>query len=228
MIVFKLFSFIHRLEFMNKICVFGANGQTGQEILRQALDLQIPIRAAVRNRDSLPIYKNKIEICEYSFHDPLSIEAAIAGCEIVICTIGSGSLSKAMKPINVYSNAARSISEAMKRLEVHRLIMISSGGVEYDAKAPWYYRYLLRPMLINTYMDMMKMETIIEEQNDTIHWTIVRPTYLSDGPSKDYLVKNRKVEEGNFKIFRVDLATFIVNESQQHNWVHMYPTLGYK
>ena len=85
----------------------------------------------------------------------------------------------------------------MLEQRISRVYAISSAGVEYDAGAPWYFRALLRPYLINNYLDMVKMETILEESPSLIEWTIVRPTYLLDGPSGQYLVSDRTLGKGS-------------------------------
>lgn len=63
--------------------------------------------------------------------------------------------------------------------------------------------------------------------NRSIRWTVVRPTYLKNGPSQKYLVKDRLVGEGNFAIHRVDLAKFVVGEAVAREWVHRFPALSY-
>jgi len=212
---------------MKKICVFGANGKTGIELVKKAIQSNIPIRAAVRNKESIKHFKNSIEIVQYSFDNPLSIRKAINDCAIIVSVIGSGSGKEASAPTSLYSNSIKIIIQEMLFLNIKRLVVVSSAGVEYDKNAPWYYRYLFRPMLMNSYMDMMKMETILEQYKEKLNWTIVRPTYLLNGESKDFMVKNRKIEEGNFKINRVDTADFILKESYNDQWIHKYPVLGY-
>ncbi|WP_394746836.1 NAD(P)H-binding protein [Spongiimicrobium salis] len=212
---------------MKKICVFGANGQTEIELVKKSIKNNASIRAAVRNEESMKDFKKDIEVIPYSFENPFSVRAAMNGCDIIVSVIGSGSGKDAATPTTLYSNSVYTIIQEMLFLNLKRLIVISSAGVEYDEKAPWYYRYLFRPMLMNSYMDMMKMETIIEQYTQNINWTIVRPTYLLNGKSKDYLIKNRKIGEGNFKINRIDTAEFILTESLQNKWVHQYPVLGY-
>lgn len=213
---------------MKKLCVFGANGQTGIEVLKQAKQQSIPVRAAVRDAKSLSDFEDPVEIVEYSFKDPNSVVSALEGCDVAVCVIGSGGYSDAAKETKLYSWATQTLISALQEANKDRLLIISSAGVDYDQEAPWYYRYFFRPYLMNSYMNMMKMETILEETDEWLRWTIVRPTYLLDGKSKPYLVKDRKIGEGNFKIYRVDVADFIAKESQQDEWVRKHPVLGYR
>ena len=212
---------------MKRLCVFGANGQTGIEILKQAIQQQIPVRAAVRDAQSVAEYADQVDVVEYSFDDPSSVVSALKDCPVAMSVIGSGGYSDAAKETTLYSESIRTLISSMREADVDRLLVISSAGVEYDQQAPWYYRYFFRPFLMNSYMDMMKMETILEETDEALRWTIVRPTYLLNGKSKPYMVNNHKMKEGNFKIHRIDVADFMVKESQRDEWVREYPVLGY-
>lgn len=213
---------------MEKVCIFGANGQTGIEILKKALDKDLEVRGCVRRKESLQEYSDRVEIFEYSFKDQASVNEALDGCKYIISAIGSGSYKEASQETSLYSDSVRTIVQGMKEKDLSRLLVISSGGAEPNEEAPWYYSYLLRRYFMNSYMDMVKMETVLEEATDEIDWTIVRPTYLQDGESKPYLAENRKLKKGEFKINRIDVADFMVNELLENEWIHKYPVLGYK
>jgi hypothetical protein len=111
-------------------------------------------------------------------------------------------------------------------MQVPRIIVLSSGGVVEDMKAPKFYRALIRPYLLNTYTDMCRMETILEESPD-IEWTCVRLTYLLKGKSREYIAKEGMIGTGNFKIHYVDAAKFIVKELEAREWINKHPVLGY-
>lgn len=213
---------------MAKLCIFGANGQTGQEIIKAGLTAGHEIVGAVRRANSLDAYKDRIDIREYDFGNDDSVAAAMRDCDVALSAIGSGGYSDAAKETSLYSTAARALIRAARTTDTDRLVIISSAGVDYDQKAPWYYRFFFRPYLMNSYMDMMRMETILEESAKDLRWTIVRPTYLLDGEHKTYDVRDRKIGAGNFKIFRVDVADFMVDEATANNWVRKHPTLGYR
>lgn len=144
----------------------------------------------------------------------------------MISALGLGGLKASAQPTTLYSDSTRALLVALRELEIRRFLVISSGGVEYDEAAPWFYRALIRPYLINNYLDMVKMETILEHTED-LDWTSVRPTYLKEGPSQPYRVRNRKVQGGSFTIHRVDLADFVVNQAEKCDWIKQYPTLSY-
>lgn len=209
-----------------KLVIFGANGGTGLELLRQALAAGHEVVAAVRRPEELDAFKDRARIEKISFDDPSSVARALAGQDAVISALGLGGFRASTRPTTLYSHSTRVILGAMKRKKVTRLLVISSGGTEQDDRAPRFYVKLIRPFLINNYLDMARMEAILEEHPD-LDWTIVRLTYLLDGPSKPYRVVDRKVGGGAFKIHRVDLAAFMLAEAQERAWVRKHPTLGY-
>ena len=212
---------------MATISVFGANGQTGKALLDLGLSQKHSLVGAVRRADSLADYSDRVEVREYDFRRPASVRAALRGSDIVVSAVGSGSNAAAAKPTTLYSDSVRSLTTAMREEGIERLLVISSAGVDYDPRAPWYYRYFFRPYLMNSYMDMMKMETLLEATASDLDWTIVRPTYLLDGDQKGYLVKDHRLGGGNFKIHRSDVADFMLKEATARNWVHQHPVLGY-
>lgn len=210
-----------------KMCIFGANGQTGIYILKRGIAQGHAIRAAVRRKESIAAYEDSVEVAEYSFDNLDSVRNALTDCAVVISAIGSGNAT-AVESTSLYSSSVKTLLKAMELENINRLIVISSAGVDYDPKAPWFYRIIVRRWIMNTYMDMMKMETILEEASKEIRWTIVRPNFLQNGDSKDYLIKNKKVEGGNYKINRVDVADFILRESKENEWIHRHPALSYE
>jgi len=115
----------------------------------------------------------------------------------------------------------------MQAQSVKRLIVLSSGGVVEDAAAPRFYKKLLRRYLINTYTDMARMETILEE-SEGMEWTSVRLTYLREGASKPFLVEEGMLGRGNFQIHFVDAARFVVEELTDRQWINRHPVLGYQ
>lgn len=209
-----------------RIVVFGANGTTGQEIVKQAVAEGHDVVGAVRRPETLD-HISDITVHKIDMSDPVTIEAAITGADAVISALGHGGVKAAAKFTTLYSDSARVIRSAMRAQGVKRLLVLSSGGTVEDDCAPWFYTKLLRRYLLNTYIDMARMETILEESED-LEWTSVRLTYLRDGPSKPFIVQEGKLGRGNFQIHFVDAARFVVEELTKREWIKAHPVLGYE
>jgi len=208
-----------------RIVVIGANGTTGQEVVKQALAAGHDVVGAVRRPETLSHIKG-VEIAKINLSDVESLASAMSGADAVISTLGHGGVGAAMKFTTLYSDATRTIRAAMGMAGVKRIMVLSSGGTVDNDKAPGFYTKLLRRLLINTYTDMARMETILEESSD-LEWTSVRLTYLRKGPSKPFLAEEGRLSKGNFQIHFVDAARFIVNELTERHWINAHPVLGY-
>lgn len=208
-----------------RIVVIGANGATGQEIVTQALAAGHTVVGAVRRPETLAHIKG-VEVARIDLSNPDTLTAAMQGADAVISALGHGGLGASMKFTTLYSDATRNIRKAMRQTGVRRIMVLSSGGTVDNPKAPGFYTKLLRRLLINTYTDMARMETILEESDD-LDWTIVRLTYLLKGPPKPFLAEEGMLSRGNFKIHTTDAARFIVAELTARNWIKARPVLGY-
>jgi len=189
-----------------RIVVIGANGTTGQEVVKQALAAGHEVVGAVRRPETLSHIKS-VEVAKIDLSDADTLTAAMQGTTL-------------------YSDATRTIRTAMRAAGVKRIMVLSSGGTVDNEKAPGFYTKLLRRLLINTYTDMARMETILEESPD-LEWTSVRLTYLRKGSSKPFLAQEGKLDRGNFQIHFTDAARFIVDELTAREWINAHPVLGY-
>lgn len=208
-----------------QITVFGANGTTGQEIVKALLARDHTVVCAVRRPETI-IPGEGIEVRQVDLSSPPTVSAAIAGSSAVISALGSGGLKAARKKTTLYMDSARAIRAAMREQGVKRVIVLSSGGVEEEDAAPTIYNSFVRRYLMNTYIDMARMETIFEESED-LEWTCLRVTYLQNGGSKEYLVEDRELGRGNFKINYVDVAKFCAIEVEEGKWIRKMPVIGY-
>lgn len=209
-----------------RVVIFGANGSTGQEIAKQAIDAGHEVIGAVRRPETLK-HIDGIIVRKIDMRDQASLEVAVDGADVVISALGHGSVKAASKSTSLYSDAVKALRKAMREKGVNRIIVLSSGGTVEDAKAPWFYTKLLRRYLLNTYTDMARMETVLEESDD-LEWTSVRLTYLRKGPSKPFIVADGRIGRGNFQIHFVDAARFIVEELEHRQWINRHPVLGYE
>lgn len=153
------------------------------------------------------------------------------GCDAVVSAIGARTSSSSYSVLaprspSIYSTSVRALREAMRTCGITRLVVLSCDGVEEDFEGPRFLSNLRRRIGMNRYLDIVRMETVLEETTD-LDWTVVRLTSLVDVKSRPYLVHNRVLDKGSFKISYVDAADFVCNELEQNKWVKMFPVLGY-
>ena len=208
-----------------KIVVIGANGNTGQEIVRQALRAGHEVVGAVRRPETLS-HLEGVQVAKIDLADHASLVAAMQGADAVVSALGHGGLKASAQFTTLYSDATRAIRAAMRETGIARILVLSSGGTVDNDAAPSFYTKLIRRYLINTYLDMARMETILEESPD-LDWTSVRLTFLRPGPSKPFLVEEGTLSRGTFQIHFADAARFVVEELEANRWVKARPVLGY-
>jgi putative NADH-flavin reductase len=212
------------------VTVFGANGDSGKEIVKSLVHNGHIVVAAVRRIETMSS-SDSVKVVKYDFADESSVKSAMEGSDAVILAIGSGKLRAARDPTTLYSDATRAIRKAMRDCGIQRLIVLSSSGVDEEYQhLPWVYSNIIRRYIMNTYIDMARMETILEESQD-LDWTSVRLTYLLEGKSQPDLVvsdcgfSDRKRVSG--KIQFVDVGKFVAKEVEENKWTKKMPAICY-
>ncbi|BDM69698.1 hypothetical protein HEK616_31850 [Streptomyces nigrescens] len=190
-----------------RITVFGANGPTGRLLTGQALAAGHQVTAVTRQPDSFPLHHDRLDVVGGDALDPVAVEAAVAGREAVLSTLG---VPAGKEPISTYSRGVANIVAAMTRHQVRRLAVVSSSGVAphpYSEGGLLFHHVLLpyvtRVLGKTLYDDMRRMEALVRASG--LDWTIVRPSGLFHLPSvTDYTVVEGHAD-GRFTA-RVDLA----------------------
>jgi putative NADH-flavin reductase len=213
-----------------KVTVFGANGDSGKEIVKSLVQKGHSVVAAVRRLDTVTS-SDSVKVVKYDFADESSVKSAILGSDAVVSAIGSGKLRAARDPTTLYRDGTRAIRKAMRECGIKRLIVLSSSGVDEEYNHyPWVYTNIVRRYIMNTYIDMARMETVLEESDD-LDWTSVRLSYLLQGESKpEWVVADRgfgdrKPTSG--KIHFVDVGKFVAKEIEENNWIKKMPVISY-
>ena len=216
-----------------KIAKFGANGDSGREIMNSILERGHSVVAAVRRPETVTATES-VQVRKVNLNDVDSIVTAIDGCDVVVSAIGSGKLVAASKHTTIYSEGTKAIGKAMRKQGIKRLLVLSSSGLEYDEYHGFVYLCCLRRYIMNTYVDMARMEGMVEEwggRNDdnNIEWTLVRLPYITPGPSKEFFVK--ELTGGNEcqnLLHFVDVGKFVAREIDERKYIGKFPAPAYK
>lgn len=209
-----------------KVVVFGATGATGAEIVKSCTEKGFGVVAAARRVDAIkaPAGVSKVKM---DFGDEASLRAAMAGCDVVVSAIGTGGLKASSQGTDLYSVATRALRAAMRKEGVCRIIVLSSGGTVSDGNAPWFYNNVIRPYVMNTYIDMARMEAILEESAAEIEFTAVRLTFLGKWKSAKVIVGDGTLEKAAFKISYADAGKWVADEIEERKWINKFPVPSY-
>lgn len=198
------------------LAVFGANGPTGRQVVRQALTAGHHVTAVTRKPDQYPLSSPRLDVVATDVTDPDGVERVLStGPQAVISTFG---VPYSKNEITVYSQGIANITRAMTIHNVKRLVCVSSTTVATE-EAPGeslFWRKALSPFLRNIvgrtlYDDMQRMEEIV--QSSSLEWTVVRPGGLFDAaePTDDYEVAPRRLP--GRVTSRADLAETLIREA---------------
>ena len=197
------------------LAIFGANGPTGRQVVRQALNAGHHVAAVTRKPDTYPLRSPRLDVVAADVTDPVGVERALAGSQAVISTFG---VPYGKNAITVYSRGIANITRAMTIHGIKRLVCVSSTTVATE-EAPGeslFWRKGVSPFLRNSlgrtlYDDMERMEEIVRASG--LDWTIVRPAGLFDAtePTDDYEVAPRHLL--GRVTSRADLAETLIREA---------------
>ncbi|MCA9571527.1 MAG: SDR family oxidoreductase [Myxococcales bacterium] len=211
-----------------RIAIVGSTGGTGRALVEQGLERGHEVVALARKPEAVGIQHDRLEVKAADVLDRRSLEAAIAGTDAVLSALGISGWP-GFGQISLYSQGGGNLVDAMEASGPKRLLAVTSGGVEHDDPSfDWFYRWVLKPVLIQrAYDDMIRMEDRISRSKLT--WTLVRPTKLLDTPPHPdgYRVSPKLAPPGGREIARSDLAGFMLDELESNTWVGKTPTLAY-
>jgi len=210
------------------IILFGATGLTGREILLQALENGHEVKAVVRNPELLKTKHAKLTIIMGDVLNAQAVEEAIAGSDVVISAIGTGtSFSKARKPTTLYSDGFRNIVTAMRKHKIKRFVALLSVGTIPDPNEALIHKIMIRPMLKGTYDDMRRAESFLAECVD-IDWTGIRPLRLMNTPrTGKYRTGLDILPPKGVEISRADVAEFMLKQMYTNENLRRYLTIAY-
>lgn len=190
-----------------KVLVIGAAGESGQQVVEQALAAGHTVTAFVHHADAYHAPAG-VRVVAGDATDATAIGQAVAGQDAVIDAIGGKS---PYLSTHLEQDAAKVILAAMQQHGVRRFIAISVLGVgDSKAQATFFYEHLLLPTFLHgAAPDKAAMEAEVRQSN--LDFVLVRPPYLSNDPAtgQAHVVAG---EEKAHSITRADLARFIVEQ----------------
>jgi putative NADH-flavin reductase len=209
-----------------KIIVFGASGNTGKEIVKQALARGHSVTAFVRNPDSLR-EEYGLRVLQGDVLNPAEVADAIVGHQAVLSALGARTLKKTA----LLARAIPNILAGMQRHYVTRLIVLGAAGAQRDygkyqnALTRIIYGVAKRTVLRNPFADQAAQERLLAASE--IDYTIVRPSRLMDTPfTGKYRVLPDAMPSGSLRISRADVADFMLIQLTDPRFHRQGPFIG--
>lgn len=211
-----------------KIVVFGGSSGTGLNLVEQALEEGHEVTAFANIPPAMTIQNPRFHFIHGNVFNLADVEAAVAGQDAVICTLGVRPGST--KP--VCSKGTENIIAAMKKLGVKRFICQSGFMVAAldgeKREVSWVLPVILPffPKVKTMFADKVLQEQAIEHSD--LDWVIARPARLTDTPKTGHYKVGVPLSMGlNAKIARADVADFMLKQVSDDKYLHQVPRVRY-
>ncbi|MDH4422270.1 MULTISPECIES: NAD(P)-dependent oxidoreductase [Bacillus] len=186
-----------------KVCILGATGRVGSNVIKLALKDAAEVTALVRDVDKVEIKHERLQIIEGNVLNENDIKKVIKGCDIVISALGTdgnGTLAKSMP----------NIIKHMEEEGVKKIITIGTAGILQARTNPSIYRFQSNESKRKTTTAAEDHLAAYKElSNSILCWTVVCPTHLIDGEVTGvYRTEKDILPEGGTKITVGDTAHF--------------------
>lgn len=161
------------------VCVVGATGATGQRIVRELVDRQIPVRAIVRDRAAaVTVLPDGIDIAVADVGDRASLETAISDAQNLICATGARPSFNPTGPFQVDYIGTKNLVDVCKARGVEQFVIVSSLCVSK----------FLHPLNLFWLVLYWKQQAESYIQQSGLTYTIVRPGGLKNEDNADNVV----------------------------------------
>ena len=207
-----------------KICIFGADGRTGVEVVRYAKKCGFEVTAFVFNDNSNNYFPDGVLITKGNVMDFNSVLDAIKNTDAVISVLGH---IKGSDPL-MQTKGITNIVHAMKEVGINRILSLTGTGARIDGDKPSMIdRFLnkiikvIDPERIND--GILHMKVLQDSQLD---FTIVRVLKLSksDKDFKDYKLTDNGPAE--LQTSRKKVARVLVDLINDKNYIHKFPIIS--
>jgi putative NADH-flavin reductase len=206
-----------------RLLVFGATGQTGQELIRQALEHRHSVTAFVRHPGKLAIAEPAIRVIQGNVRDFATVAAAVPEHDAVVSALGVGT------PLQHDPDVIAGVGHIIRAMQEHRvlrLIYLSFIGVRESRSAVGFVlRYVAPIPLRHEIADHEVKEELI--RGSRLDWTIVRPPKLTNGSLTGRYRSRENITTWKPLplLSRADLAHFILQELAEPRYIGRAPRL---
>ena len=193
-----------------KVLIIGATRGIGRCLMDQAVEAGEQVTVLVRDPSRFSGPRPNLRVILGDILDPSSVDEVVKGQEAVCIVIG---IPPTRKPVNVFSQGALNVVDAMKKSGVNRLVCVTGiGAGDSRGHGGFLYDHIVQPLLLKTnYADKEKLEEIVRASG--LAWTVVRPGFLTNGPRTGrYRVISDMTGITASKISRSDVADYLLKE----------------
>jgi len=188
-----------------KLVVLGANGGTGQLVLKAALDQGMDVTAVVRTEQKRPELQHpNLQVVVGDPCDPAFLKPVLRGQDALISTLGGRAPTKAAT--SVYYRSAAAIVEAAWDTGLKRVLVTSTALLFPEQTLLGQVLGYLAPNVVRS---AERMEQVLK--NSGLTWTSARAGFLNDARETTYRAEKWALPKNGTAVLRSALARFLVD-----------------
>jgi uncharacterized protein len=198
------------------VIVFGATGQVGLQLVKQALWRGHSVKAYGRNVYEMDIENEKLEKIKGGLFDASDILHAIKGTDAVLSAIG-GAFDGSDK---ARSLGMKTIIAQMQKASVNRIVALGNMSIlNFDEESLIIDQENYPEEFLPVGNEHRKAYEYLK--NSMLNWTFVcSPDIMNDGPTGNYITtKDYPPQPNKNHINAGDLAQFMLNELEKNEYV---------
>jgi uncharacterized protein len=204
------------------ILILGATGRVGSQIVTYALHDRHHVTVLVRTPEKIQINNENLTIIQGNVLNKDDIVDVMHGIDVVISALntdGTTTLSESM-PL---------IIEAMENGGIKRIITIGTAGILQSRTTPNSLRYQSSESKQKSTRAAKEHHKVYDMlKQSTLEWTIVCPTYLSDGERVGkYRIDRNFLPEGGAEISVPDTAEFTFKQIKARDYIKSRVGIAY-
>jgi putative NADH-flavin reductase len=208
-----------------KITIFGANGQIGQLLVKQALDAGYDVTAYTRRPNALNIEHEKLQSVVGSLTDQEKLKEAIIGRDAVLSALGPAMSMKRKVSDLPIAEAHKAIISVMEEYGIKRFITLGTPAIsaKEDVKQLATVLPSLMPRIFmpTGYAEMKEIEKLLKTAK--LDWTVVRiidPNAKTDGNGYGISFGDTK---SKMSVSRYHAAKCMLDAATKDEWFHKMP-----
>lgn len=208
-----------------KITIFGANGQIGQLLVKQALDVGYEVTAYTRRANSLQLQHEKLQIVVGDITDREKIKEAITGRDAVLSALGPKmSMKREVKELPI-ADGHKAIISVMENFGPKRLITLATTAIpaKEDIKqiATVLPAFMPKIFMPSAYAEMKEIDKLLKVTQ--LDWTVVRivnPNAKTDG--EEYAISFGDTKS-KMNVSRYNVAKCMLDAVTKDEWILKMP-----
>ena len=208
-----------------KITIFGANGQIGQLLVKQALQAGYDVTAYTRRPNALSIEHEKLQIVVGALTDREKLREAITGRDAVLSALGPAMSMKRKVSDLPIAEAHKAIISVMEKNGIKRFITLGTPAIsaKEDVKQLATVLPSLMPRIFmpTGYAEMKEIEKLLKSAH--LDWTVVRiidPNAKTDGNGYGISFGDTK---SKMSVSRYHAAKCMLDATTKDEWIHKMP-----